>query len=111
MRKPDFCICENKAKDQLGSNCTADQRLCFCYMDSTIPLLKSEISSLKPSPVAAQAGLYRFLSETLKTRFRGSYCLTKVKQNKSHMMRLWQVLSSIFITKTCPCNNQRFFKL
>ena len=47
MRKPAFCICENKDADQLRSNCTADQRLCFRYMDSTIPLLpKSEISSL-----------------------------------------------------------------
>ena len=38
-RKPDFCLCKN---------CTADQRLRFCYTDSsisTINLLKSEISS------------------------------------------------------------------
>ena len=35
MRKPAFCIC---------GNCEADQRLCFRYTDSTIPLLsKSEI--------------------------------------------------------------------
>ena len=47
VRKPDFCICENKAADQLCGYCTTDQRLCFRYMDSTIPLLpKSEISSL-----------------------------------------------------------------
>ena len=47
MRKPAFCICENKGADQLRSNCAADQRLCFRYMDSTIILLsKSEISSL-----------------------------------------------------------------
>ena len=40
-------ICENKDADQLRSNREADQRLCFCYTDSTIPLLpKSEISSL-----------------------------------------------------------------
>ena len=39
MRKPDFCICENKDADQLRSNCAADQRLCFSYIDSTIPLL------------------------------------------------------------------------
>ena len=44
MRKPEFCICENKDADQLRSNCAADQRLCFRYTDSTIPLLpKSEI--------------------------------------------------------------------
>ena len=46
MRKPDFCLCENKDADQLRSNCEADQRLCFRYSDSTIPLLpKSEVSS------------------------------------------------------------------
>ena len=46
-RKPAFCICENKDADQLRRNCAADQRLCFRYTDSTIPLLpKSEISSL-----------------------------------------------------------------
>ena len=39
MRKPDFCSCENKDADQLCSNCTADQRLCFRYSDSTIPTL------------------------------------------------------------------------
>ena len=34
MRKPDFCICENKDADQLCGNRTADQRLCFRYTDS-----------------------------------------------------------------------------
>ena len=55
MRKPAFCICENKDADQLRGNREADQRLCFRYKDSTIPLLpKSEISSLQPSSVAVQ---------------------------------------------------------
>ena len=45
VRKPDFCICENKDADQLCGNRTTDQRLCFRYTDSTIPLLrKSKIS-------------------------------------------------------------------
>ena len=39
MRKPAFCICENKDADQLRSYCAADQRLCFRYIDTTIPLL------------------------------------------------------------------------
>ena len=48
MRKPTFCICENKDADQ-----RTDQRHCFRNIDSTIPLLsKSEISSLQPSFVA-----------------------------------------------------------
>ena len=38
VRKPAFCICENKGADQLRSYREADQRLCFRYMDSTIPL-------------------------------------------------------------------------
>ena len=47
VRKPAFCICENKDADQLRGNREADQRLCFRYTDSIIPLLsKSEISSL-----------------------------------------------------------------
>ena len=29
MRKPDFCICENKDADQLRGNREADQHLCF----------------------------------------------------------------------------------
>ena len=47
MRKPAFCICENKDADQLRGNREADQRLCFRYTDSTIPLVpKYEVSSL-----------------------------------------------------------------
>ena len=58
MRKPDFCICENKDTDQLCDNRTADQRLCFHYIDSTIPLLSnSKISSRQPSCVVVQPGL------------------------------------------------------
>ena len=46
VRKPDYCICENKDADQLRGDREADQRLCFRYTDSIIPLLpKSEISS------------------------------------------------------------------
>ena len=66
MRKPAFCICENKDADQLRSNCAADQRLCFSYMDSTIPhLSKSKISS----SVGLQPGLCHTWSETPKTGF------------------------------------------
>ena len=44
--KPTICIGENKDSDQLRGNREADQRLCFRFSDSTIPLLlKSEISS------------------------------------------------------------------
>ena len=70
MRKPAFCICENKDADQLRSNREADQRLCFRYKESTIPLLpKSKISSHYLFPVAVQPGLCRTRSETPKTGF------------------------------------------
>ena len=47
VRKPAFCICENKDANQIRGDREADQRLCFRYMDSTIPQLhKSEISIL-----------------------------------------------------------------
>ena len=46
VRKWDFCLCENKGADQLRDNCEADLQLCFCYKDSTLPLLlKYEILS------------------------------------------------------------------
>ena len=65
MRKPTFCIYENKDADQLRGNREADQRLSFRYINSTIPLLsKSEISSLLPSSVAVQPGLCQTRSET-----------------------------------------------
>ena len=57
MRKPTFCICENKDVDQLRGNREADQRLCFRYIDSAIPLLSK--SEIKPSSVAVQPGLCR----------------------------------------------------
>ena len=47
VRKPAFCICENKDADQLRGDREADQRLCFGYTDSTMPRPpNSEISSL-----------------------------------------------------------------
>ena len=39
MGKPTICIGENKDADQLRGNREADQRLCFRFTDSTIPLL------------------------------------------------------------------------
>ena len=64
MRKSMSCICENKDTDQLRGNREADQRLCFRYLVSTIPLLpKYKILSLKPSPVAVQPGSCQTWSE------------------------------------------------
>ena len=65
MGKPTNCIGENKGADQLRVNREADQRHCFRYSDSTIPLLiKSEISSFMLFSVLVQAGLCRTCSKT-----------------------------------------------
>ena len=76
MGKPTICICENKDADQLRGNREADQRLCFRYTDSTIPLLlKSEISSFLPDSVTVQLDLCRTCSGTTLLVFPqgGSY--------------------------------------
>ena len=58
IRKPTTSLSENKGADQLRSNCEAYQRLCFRYMDSTIPLRSlSEISSFYPSSLTVHACL------------------------------------------------------
>ena len=73
MRKPDFCLGENKGADQLRRNREADQRHCFRYSDSTIPLLlKSEISSFYLFSELVQADLCRTWSEIPKTGFLAS---------------------------------------
>ena len=80
MRKPAFCICKNIDADQLRGNREADQRLCFRYTDSTIPLLpKSEISNLQPSSVAVQPGLCGTWSETPKTGFLTTWLNSKLQ--------------------------------
>ena len=92
MRKPAFCICENKDADQLRGNREADQRLCFRYTDSTIPLLpKSKISSLQPSCVDVQPGLCRTWSETPKTGFLKTrlICLLSSIEQLSNLIRYW----------------------
>ena len=50
MRKPAFCICENKDADQLCGNGTADQRLCLRYTLLHIP----KTSFLYPFSAAVQ---------------------------------------------------------
>ena len=73
MRKPDFCLCENKGADQLRSNCETDQRLCFRYTDSTLSLLiKSEISSFYAASGTVHVGLCQTWLETPKTGFLAS---------------------------------------
>ena len=67
MGKTGFLHLRKQRRNQVRAN---DQRLCFCYTDSTTLLPpKSEISSLEMSPVAVQPGLCGTWSETPKTGF------------------------------------------
>ena len=84
MGKPTICIGENKGADQLRGNREADQRHCFRYSDSTIPLLlKSEISSFWLFSVFVQVGLCLTCSATTLLVFPrgGSYELSNEKSN------------------------------
>ena len=62
MRKLAFCICENKAVDQLCGNHTADQRLCFRFIDGTIPLLHDIYGISKPLAIFCESTA-RFASD------------------------------------------------
>ena len=105
VTKPAFCICENKDADQLRGKREADQRLCFRYLDSTIPLLpKSEISSLKSSSVAVQLGLCRTWSETPKTGFLTTRLILCKTCLSGHLYQ-----ASNLITLTFLCNILQFF--
>ena len=83
MGKPTICIGKNKGADQLRVIREADQRHCFRYSDSTIPLLlKSEISSLMLFSVLVQFGLCRTCSETTLLVFpRGGSYIVSVTRN------------------------------
>ena len=82
-RQPAICICKNKEADQLCSNCTADQRLCFRYTDSTIPFLsKCKVTSLCPSSVLEQIGLCRTKSEPQIVGFSDATAHMVLRQKK-----------------------------
>ena len=93
MRKPAFCICENKDADQLRGNREADQRLCFCYTESTIPLLsKSEIYKLLAIFCGCTAWFVSDLVENPEDRF---------SQNEAHMLVAFREnLSSGFLIRS-----------
>ena len=57
VRKPDFCICENKDAYQLRGNREADQRLCFRYTDSFVSDLVGNPED-RFSDVAAYINVY-----------------------------------------------------
>ena len=110
MRKPAFCLCENKDADQLRGDREADQRLCFPYMASTIPvLLKYEISSLWSSFVAVQPGLCRTWSETRETGFLVTRLIWNLAQD--FVMLVLHPINSYRHTEMGPWFNVSFQRL
>ena len=131
MRKPDFCLGENKGADQLRGNREADQRLCFRYTDSTISLLlKSEtcfcdctgwfVSDLVVNPedrfsrVAAQISLlpgrFRNVLKSHTKDCRGqesnpSYVIIEPRREKTGLRGFRQGL-----TQTGLCSNRRWLE-
>ena len=106
MRKPTFCICENKDADQLQGAREADQRLCFRYIDSTIPLLpRYEISSLLPSCVVVETGLCGTWSESRRPVFsqRGSYVVADLVGGQ-----LFSILASYFNHQPIKCIGRQY---
>ena len=75
MRKPTLCICENKDADQLRGNREADQRLCFRYIDSTIPLF-SKSENFKPLAIFCDCTA-RFVSELVENQ-NVSFLMTRL---------------------------------
>ena len=69
MRKPTFRICENKDADQLRGNREADQRLCFRYLDSTMPLL-SKSKNFKPLAISCGCTAW-FVSDLVRIHIVG----------------------------------------
>ena len=115
MRKTTICLGENKG---------ANQRLCFRYTDSTLPLLfKSEISSFQPA-VTVQPDLCQTWSETTLLVFpRGGSLIadvppthpellnTRITQLSCHS-RLIDMLCDVQFTnhyENLPVHIQRFF--
>ena len=66
MRKPVFCICENKGADQQCCNQKADQRNCLRYIVHSIYFLNPKFPKCLD---AVQPGLCRTWSETPKIGF------------------------------------------
>ena len=109
MRKPAFCICENKDTDQLRGNREADQCLCFRYIDSTISLLaKYDISCLYPSCVAVQHGLCGIRSETPKTGFLTTRLKLAFEKKKSDFTgETWMTYCNFSLVVKCRIYNLR----
>ena len=70
MRKPVYAICEQQRHRSAYTSAQSHQHLCFCCLDSIIPLVSiSKISSLYIASVAVEADLSVIWSEIPEDRF------------------------------------------
>ena len=108
MGKPTICIGENKDADQLRGNREADQRLCFRYSDSTIPLLlKSKIQASSSFLCLYRPVCVRPVRKPHCWFSHGAAHLP-VHVGASSLM-IYRRTFMLRITKFCPCKIQRFF--
>ena len=99
LRKPAFCICENKDADQLRGNREADQRLCFCYTDTTYPLLsKSENFKLLAIFCGCTARFVWDLVGNLKDRFSHNEAQMMLVELQTIMIRQSLLMEDLFCT-------------
>ena len=85
MRKPTFCICENKDADQLRGNREADQCLCFRYLASTIPLLPL-IQNFKSLAISSSCTAW-FVSDLVQIHIVG-FLMTQLKYSLLYKLNL-----------------------
>ena len=112
MRKPDFCISENKDADQLRGNREADQRLCFPYTDSTkFPLLSKSDSSLYSSSVVVQPGLCRTWSQTLKTGLLTTRLIYELYLEKNCFLNMQTIRTEFFYFSFHRPSRPNFFEI
>ena len=117
MKKPAFCICENKDADQLHSKCAADQRLCFRYIYSTIPryFLDPKFQASGHlwlySLVCIGTGRNPLKTCFLMIRFICLYWLWSIKVELDYFQSLpYTCLKNkgpVFLTQTCLCSTRR----
>ena len=103
--KPTICIGENKDADQLRGNREADQRLCFRYSDSTIPLLLKSKNFKLLALFCACTG--RFVSDLFRNHMVGFSTRRLIYFDlQEHLSRIQDFSTGIEITLSkqnkCP---------
>ena len=91
MRKPAFCICENKGAEQLPSNPAADQCLSFHYIGQSLSLLNSNFKASSYLLLAVRPSLCWTWSGTPEYRLScnvAHICKIHFFENVSMMQRL-----------------------